>query len=250
MLAFDLETTGVDPENARIVSACVAVIDGTGFEPPAIREWFVNPGVEIPAEASAIHGITTERACAEGMDPAVAMEEILCALEVDLSMGVPLVIYNAPYDLTLFDRECRRHGVKTLTDDPVIMGEFPVIDPLVLDKHLDKFRKGKRTLEAACQHYGCALDGAHDSTQDALAAARVAWRIAQKYPAIAAMPLDDLHEMQKIAKLAQDISFAEYLTKQAKAAKTQADAFALYERANSIADGHWPLVPYTAAVTA
>ena len=48
---------------------------GAGREPETLT-WLVNPGIDIPAEASAIHGITTERAQAEGMDPAEAAEEI------------------------------------------------------------------------------------------------------------------------------------------------------------------------------
>ena len=66
---FDLETTGVDPFSDRIVEVgATTVTDGrTGV--PHNGEFigggawvtFVNPGVEIPAGASRVHGITDER---------------------------------------------------------------------------------------------------------------------------------------------------------------------------------------------
>ena len=61
--------------------------------------------------------------------------------------GIPVVVYNAPYDLSLLDRECRRNGLEPI-DAP-----GPVIDPLVIDKAVDSYRKGKRTLEVAAAHY-------------------------------------------------------------------------------------------------
>ena len=51
-MAFDTETTGVDVERDRIVTACVGVGDpklGT-WHP---KKWLINPGIEIPAEATA-----------------------------------------------------------------------------------------------------------------------------------------------------------------------------------------------------
>lgn len=61
LAVFDLETTGVDVTSARIVTAFVGVlsVDGTLI---SSRSWLADPGVEIPAGAAAIHGITTERA--------------------------------------------------------------------------------------------------------------------------------------------------------------------------------------------
>ena len=75
LVAFDLETTGVDVETARIVTAAVVRID-VAARTSHPTEWLVDPGIEIPAEASAIHGVTTERARAEGVDPRVAVAEI------------------------------------------------------------------------------------------------------------------------------------------------------------------------------
>lgn len=233
MASFDLETTGTDPETARIVTACVALIDGTGFEKPVVNKWLVNPGVAIPEEATAVHGVTTDQARAEGTDPAEAARDLSALLADYCEAEYPIIAYNACYDLTVLDRECRRHDVPSLADrcadDRLPLN---IIDPLVLDKHVDKFRRGKRTLEAACQHYGVRIDGAHDASNDALAAARIAWRIAQRHPQIAAMRLSDLHDLQVEAKREQAESFREYLRSQGKPCED--------------VSGDWPMVPYRA----
>jgi len=203
MAGFDLETTGVDPMQARIVTACVVSVQTEPVQPP--RQWLVNPGVEIPAEAAAVHGVTTERAVAEGSDPAVSAKEIHEALTSAWDSGLPVVIYNAPYDLTVLDQELLRHcGTRLGTVGPVI-------DPLVLDRHVDRYRRGSRRLDAASRHYGVALDGAHDSTQDALAATRVAWRIGRMFPEIGGATLDGLHALQAKAHASWAAGFQAHL---------------------------------------
>jgi len=86
MAAFDLETTGTDPETARIVTATIVHIKGAQTE---TQSWLVNPGIEIPAEAAAIHGVTTERARAEGIAPATAAALILAELDQAWTGGHP-----------------------------------------------------------------------------------------------------------------------------------------------------------------
>ncbi|MFD0315976.1 exonuclease domain-containing protein [Streptomyces flavalbus] len=94
MVALDVETTGVDPETARIVAAAVAAVGGG--TPPETTTWLVDPGVEIPAEATAIHRITTEQARADGQAPATALPEIIEALAEPLSAGCPIVVFRPP----------------------------------------------------------------------------------------------------------------------------------------------------------
>lgn len=187
MAAFDVETTGPEPTEARIVSACVVHLGG-GKESDT-HQWIVNPGVDIPAEASAIHGITTERVREHGQAAAVAVPEIAKAVWEAMQAGA-LVIFNAPYDLTVLDCEVRRLGFDRFAVLPVI------VDPFVIDKRIDRYRKGKRTLAAACAHYGVKLDGAHDATHDAIAAARLAYRLASVWPQIGDCALTDLHAAQ------------------------------------------------------
>ncbi len=218
---FDLETTGIDVEKARIVSACIAVLaeDGAVIER---WDWLADPGIEIPAGASAIHGITTARARAEGRPAGEVVAEITQTLRVLFSLGIPLVVYNAPYDLTLLDRESRRHRV-------VPLQRFsPVIDPLVIDKALDRYRKGKRTLEVTAVLYGVVLDDAHDAGADAIAAGRVAQALARTFPDDLDITLADLHGRQELWFADQAAHFQEYI----RTVKGDADF---------VADATWPL---------
>lgn len=189
LAVFDLETTGVDVRTARIVTACVALLDASGAV-VSRRDWLADPGVEIPEGAAAIHGVTTERARAEGRPAAEVVAEIVAELRGHGDAGRPLVVYNAPYDLTLLASEAARHGVAPLVDPA------PVVDPLVIDKAVDRYRKGKRTLEAAAAHYGVALDGAHDAGVDAIAAGHVAQAIARAHVATLPATAAELHAAQ------------------------------------------------------
>lgn len=195
-LAFDTETTGVDVEQDRIVTA--AVVDIRPGEEVRVRTWLINPGIDIPAEASSIHGVTTEIARADGVHPSTALEEISLEVETALASGMPLVAMNAAFDFTLLDRELLRYKLGGIVDR---LGSYdalrPVLDPYVLDRELDKYRKGGRTLTDLCRHYRVKLDGAHDASADAIAACRVLYRMAQQYPrSLGTADLHNLHDKQ------------------------------------------------------
>lgn len=200
LLGFDLETSGIDVANDRIVTA--AIIRVMPGQPPMTATWLANPGVEIPAGATEVHGITNERAQAEGRNPAVVLSEITEMLEEAIEAGTPIVGMNLVFDLTLLRSECLRHGI--LPVNPA-----PVIDVRVLDKAADPYRKGGRKLADLCQAYGVKLDAAHDAGGDALGALRVAWAIAQRYPELQIEP-HALHERQIRWAAAQTASFADY----------------------------------------
>ncbi|MFD9118608.1 3'-5' exonuclease [Streptomyces bottropensis] len=193
LIGFDLETTGTDPREARIVTG--AVIEVRDGEPVGHREWLADPGMEIPEEAVAVHGITNARAVAEGRPADQVADAIADVLVSYWKTGVPVVAYNAAFDLSLLSAELRRHALPSLRDrlgtDPA-----PVIDPYTIDRSVDRYRRGKRNLEAVCGEYGVALDSAHDAAADALAAARLARAIAQRHPKVAALGPAELHRRQ------------------------------------------------------
>jgi DNA polymerase-3 subunit epsilon len=201
---FDLETTGIDVRTSRIVSANVSVIgaDGAVLER---SDWLADPGIEIPPQASAVHGITTERARAEGRPAAEVIAAIIAGIRAILDRGLALTVYNAPYDLSLLHHEAVRYGLRPL-DDP-----SPIIDPLVIDKAIDRYRKGKRTLEAAAVVYGVDLTDAHDAGADAIAAGRVAQAIAVRHGVELDIPARELHRQQAEWSAQQSASFAEYM---------------------------------------
>jgi DNA polymerase-3 subunit epsilon len=207
LAAFDLETTGVDCESDRIVTASVSLVGG-GL-PVESHDWLADPGVEIPAGATAVHGITTEQARAEGRAPGEVVEEVTALLAGHLQEQVPVIVFNARFDLTCLDREARRHGVRPLIERVGREGML-VIDPFVLDKQVDRFRKGKRTLTAVCEHYRVQLGDAHVANADALAAARVAWRLAEAVAELREADLATLHGRQVAWAAEQAASLQEY----------------------------------------
>lgn len=244
MASLDSETTGVDLEHDRLVEICFALIRPTApsaADRVTIRKAIVDPGIEVPAEAAAVHGYTTERVRAEGRPPAEVLDVFAADVALAVRSGTPLVVMNAPFDLTILDRECRRHGLPTVTDRLDGQPLAPVIDPLVIDTFVVPRRRrvsptqGARQLKTLAQVWGVGWDDAmaHAAEYDALQAARVVWQICQRTPEIAAMSSMQLHRAQVGWRRVQQASFADWLRGQGKDA--------------SDVDGSWPLRPWTPA---
>lgn len=233
LCAFDTETDGPDPLDARIITATVLFVGG-GQE-RVDRQWLLRPEREIPAEATAVHGISTEQAREHGMDRAEGIEQIAAQVAGAFAHGVPVVVFNACFDFTVLEHECARVGV------PGVMARLapgalfgPVIDPFVIDKQVDRYRRGKRTLGAVCEQYGIDLGEAHDATADALGAARLAYMIASKFPVeVGDVPAAELHARQVQWRAQQSASLQEYFRKSGK---------------GEVVDGSWPLRPLVEAV--
>ncbi|GAA4826919.1 3'-5' exonuclease [Streptomyces ziwulingensis] len=225
LIGFDLETTGTDPREARIVTG--AVIEVRAGETVGHREWLADPGVRIPADAVAVHGISNERASAEGRPADEVAEAIASVLADHWLAGVPVVAYNAAFDLTLLSAELRRHGLPSLRDRLGGLDPAPVIDPYTIDRSVDRYRRGKRNLEAVCAEYGVPLTAAHDAAADALAAARLACAIAGRHAKVAALGPAELHrrQIEWYAEWAAD--FQSFLRRKGDA--------------TAVVDGTWPL---------
>ncbi|MFH5822130.1 exonuclease domain-containing protein [Georgenia sp. AZ-5] len=204
-LGFDTETTGVEVTEDRIVTAALVHRDARGSR---VRTWLIDPGVEIPAVATAIHGITTGRARAEGVPPAQALGEIAALITEAQLEGVPLVAFNASFDLAILENELARHGLPRLADR---LGRdcLPVLDPLVLDRGLDRDRTGKRKLGDLCLHYAVPeQEHLHTAEVDVVATLDVLAQMAARYPEMAAAPLEEVHAWQvdKHREWAEDLN--------------------------------------------
>lgn len=200
----DLETTGVDPASSRIVSAFVGVLDTRG-RVVAERSWLADPGVEIPDDAVAVHGIDTRRVRADGRPAAEVVAEIVATVRAHLGRGIPLVVYNAPFDLTVLHVEALRHGIEPLGD------VRPVVDPLVVDRAVDPDRRGKRTLAATAELYGVEILSPHEARADAVAAGLVAQALARHHQDALDLSADALHDRQRVWAAEQAAGFAAYL---------------------------------------
>jgi len=207
LAVFDLETTGLDLQTARIVTACALLIDESGQIVGGNKEWLANPGIDIPEAASNVHGVTTEIAKATGEDASTVIREILEALRGFFDEGIPVVAYNAPYDFTILHFEALRYGLEPLVDPK------PIIDPLVIDKFVDQYRSGKRTLNVAAKTYGVNLSDAHNATADAVAAGNVAQAIARKFADKLPQDVFELHKAQILWSANQDESYEQFRKK-------------------------------------
>lgn len=154
-VVIDLEATGLDPECERIVSLAVVYLDATGTPTREPRVELVNPGRPIPAEATAVHGIT---------DADVADAPSFAAFADPLSRLVAsrvAVAHNWRYDGTLLACEAERHGVRFApAASACTLRLSQTLDP-TLPSH---------TLEYLAERYGLP-HSPHDAASDALATA-------------------------------------------------------------------------------
>jgi DNA polymerase-3 subunit epsilon len=254
MLAFDTETTGVDVENDRIVTVTTAMLR-PGAQ-PEISSSLIAVDVDIPEGATKVHGITTEHARANGEKPTAVLPYVAADIALAMTHGIPVVAMKATFDLTILDRELRRNGIDTLPDR--LDGRLgPVLDVYVIDKYLEPYRGGKRTLTDLCKVYGVRHDGAHDATEDALAAARIAWRIGQRTQ----LSVDDLvglyRDRKRPTEVARNVerlgrlSLADLHTAQVGWCREQCDSLRAYfddrDQKHDGVPGDWPMYPYRPA---
>lgn len=230
LLGFDTETTGVDPRSDRLVTAAVVTRgprDAEGSRTQVVQTWLADPGVEIPEAAVAVHGVTTERARAEGRPAVEVLGEIAELLAGAMNAGTPVVAFNSSFDLTLVESELARHGLPTLRQR---LGRElgPLLDPLVLDRAVDRYRKGKRRLGDLCRVYGIRVDATlHTAEVDVTATLDVLEEMTHAHPALAQMSLDELVPFQARAHRQWAESFNRWLARQ--------------NPGRSGADAAWPL---------
>ncbi len=164
LAAIDTETTGRNPETDRIVEvACVLWKDGAVVER---RTWLVNPGIPIPEEARAIHGI-----CDDDVKDKPPFSGILDDLCRALEGHVPLA-YNAEFDRDFLLAEVSRCGVAGRPLPPSFRKGVEWIDPLTWAREIQS-RERSRALGDVCERLGIQLERAHRATDDAEAAAHV-----------------------------------------------------------------------------
>lgn len=227
-VGFDIESTGIDPMTDRIVTFSIIAQDSNMEQ--TLYEWTVNPGIEIPEGAAAVHGVTTEDAVRDGRPPAEVLPEIVAVLNYELSFeDAILTAYNCPFDLTMLREEYKRHGIipkdSTYVED--LVAHVGIIDPLVIDKEVNKYRRGSRKLIDVAETHGFNLTNAHNSTADVEATIYLAEKFMTMFEDKATVY--ELMELQATAKAGQASSLSEYFKKQG--------------REDWEVDGSWPIQP-------
>ncbi|MEU9859250.1 3'-5' exonuclease [Streptomyces sp. NPDC047971] len=190
LLALDITTTGYRAGVDRILTAAVRGSDG------ATGDWIMDPGSDVPPPALGTpSGAARERATAEGRPAARALDELAALVAGHLAANEILVVWFAPYVLTMLHAELLRHGVPTLPDR-LPHGVAPVCDPLVLDRHADRYRPGSRSLRAVTAWYGVPHAHPGEAASDAEATLELAQVLASSYPAVARLSRPALHTEQ------------------------------------------------------
>ena len=205
-IAFDTETTGVEVSADRIVSAA-AVEFRDGVEASS-REWLIKVDVQIPQAASAVHGITDQMSQTQGLVQVEALEEIR---EYLVSSKLPVVCFNSQFDRTILDSNLERVGHQPLSG---------VVDicPYVIDKHMDKYVKGKaqRRLQPTVARYGLELNEAdwHGALADARITGLLMLAQQARYPQLFTSEPGGLGESVAFWRKEQDASFTAWLASQ------------------------------------
>ena len=207
LAAFDLEATGVDTRTARIIEVGLFRFDVDGSS-ESLVDRLIDPGVPVPPEVTKLTGIRPDDLAANGGAPTDVLAATLAAIKALVEERIPIVLYNANYDWPLLTNELARHRFDPLPAVPPTI----LVDPLVLDRHVDRYRKGKRTLSTVADHYGVSLEDAHRAAGDAAATVAVARAIAERYEEVQ-VDGADLVALQIKAHTAWKDSFNAYLTK-------------------------------------
>src|SRR5512143_558040 len=176
VVVVDTETTGPRPGIDRVVQ--FAAVRFERGEVTAEFETLVDPGAPIPAEATAIHGIsdaTIEAAKRIGPVPTVDRIPELASAVID---GAQLAAYNADFDRAMLPQLCA--------------DRWPWLDPLVLVRYVDRYASGtgRHKLATSCERHGIELVGAHGALADARAAGKLLLKLGKEVLGVRLRRLD------------------------------------------------------------
>lgn len=179
---FDLETTGTNIFNDRIVEIAIVKINPDGTEETYHSR--VNPEMEIPYESSAIHGIFEKDINDKPRFAAIANDIIEFLKNTDLSG------YNAlRFDIPVLLEEFLRCGI-----------DFNMDNRRFVDVQVIFHRMEERTLKAAYRFYcNKELTNAHSALADTQATAEILASQIERYPQLI-NSVDFLHEFTNIRK--------------------------------------------------
>lgn len=178
LVVIDFETTGTDASVDRVIE--IGLVGFHRGEMQFREALLVNPGIPIPEESRAIHGITDEELVGAPTF-GQALPQILGMLEGRLP-----VAYNASFDRGFLLAELERvRGTGVLaqvaTLPPALAPDVQWIDPLVWAREILKDQKSRRLGDVAA-HLGVPLEQAHRAAGDAEATGRVLLALARQMP--------------------------------------------------------------------
>lgn len=205
-IAFDTETTGVEVDSARVVTAAAVVFEGS--TPLYTRSWLIKVDVDIPEVTTAVHGITNEMSQRDGQGQIEALVEIRDFLA---DSGMPIVCFNSGFDIPLFNANLARLELDLLPTDQVLCS-------YVIDKQCNKYVKGKaqRRLKPTADRYGIELSEQdwHGAEADARVAGQIFLAELAAYPELSEFSITELSATVDLWREQQDREFQEWLARQ------------------------------------
>lgn len=162
---FDLETTGIQVSKDRIVEISILKVFPNGNKES--KTWLVNPEMKIPAETTAIHGISDEKVANEP-----TFKE-LAPIVYQMIKDSDLAGFNSDrFDIPLLAEEMLRAEV-----------DFDMKNTVTVDVQTIFHKKEQRTLSAGYKFYcGKELDGAHSAAIDTNATYEILLAQLERYP--------------------------------------------------------------------
>ncbi|BBD45113.1 MAG: 3'-5' exonuclease [Petrimonas sp.] len=165
LVFFDLETTGINITKDRIVEISLLKVHPNGKE--EIKSRLINPEMPIPAQSTAIHGITDD-----DVKDSPTFKQVAKSL-ADMLEGCDLAGFNSSrFDVPMLSEEFLRAGV-----------DFDMSKRKFVDVQIIFHKKEQRTLEAAYKFY-CdkELQNAHSAEADTIATYEVLKSQLDRYP--------------------------------------------------------------------
>jgi DNA polymerase-3 subunit epsilon len=150
-IVLDTETTGLDPQKGdRIVEiGCVEIVNciSTG----AVFHVHINPERDMPAEAEAIHGLSSGFLAAKPKFSEIVQQFL------DFIADAKLIIHNAGFDIGFLNAELDRLNLPAISRDRIV-------DTLALARR--RHPGGSNRLDDLCARYG--IDNQHRIRHGAL----------------------------------------------------------------------------------
>lgn len=187
---FDLETTGVDVAKDRIVEISILKIYPNGNKES--KTWLVNPERPIPAETSAIHGITDEKVANEPTFKQLATQVYNMIKDSDLGG------FNSDrFDIPLLAEELLRADV-----------DFDMKNRVSVDVQTIFHKKEERTLSAAYRFYcNQSLENAHSAEADTQATYEILKAQLDRYEDLQ----NDMKELSEFTTRKKSVDFAGFI---------------------------------------
>jgi len=187
---FDLETTGIQVSKDRIVEISILKVFPNGNKES--KTWLVNPEMKIPAETTAIHGISDEKVANEPTFKELAPVVYQMIKDSDLAG------FNSDrFDIPLLAEEMLRAEI-----------DFDMKNTVTVDVQTIFHKKEQRTLSAGYKFYcGKELDGAHSAAVDTNATYEILLAQLERYP-----DLDNtIKELSEFSTRKKSVDFAGFI---------------------------------------